>query len=641
MPRYVVLVSAVLLPLTLVHAATYTVTNTNNSGAGSFRGAIAKANTRVGADTITFSAGMMGQEIPVPTTLPALTDAGTTIRGDLNDDSVPDVALRGPGDGNTIDGLKIKADGCVVDGLSIYAFNGTDHKGLILQGASGCTVRSCFLGLNLLGQTIGDATMYCLWLESASGNTIGGSSWPDRNAINITLCAIRLLNSSSNTIIGNHIGVTADGSGPLPLTTWWGVWMGGDGRPCKHNTVGGPGDARNLFAGLDWGVTLQGAATSNNTVKGNYFGLAADGETALDMTYYGVEIKDGAQNNTIGGAGTDRNIFAGGANGAWLLGAGPGNRIRGNYFGTNASGTQARPLAKAIFVTGADSGGEIGGPSWSYCNYIAPTHGGLDTCGIHVKNTSGSILIRRNKIGVLPNGKAVPQELDDAIWFEDSVGQVTCNTVAACTRGLYVGGSLSDVTALHNTFRNCHCGVMTYGDGRVLLGDVVQNQKGYNRFRTCTTFIWNNTPLLVMAEWNDFGTTSQAQIAARIYDGNDDPSKGLVDFDPLQGGASPSGVFGPLAVMAPTAVPTARGAEIAFSLSAPAAVTVQVLNVAGRPVAAVLRDAPLGSGLQRVPWSLRTDAGSLAPAGQYLIRISARSTDGGEVRAITTVRVER
>jgi flagellar hook assembly protein FlgD len=84
-----------------------------------------------------------------------------------------------------------------------------------------------------------------------------------------------------------------------------------------------------------------------------------------------------------------------------------------------------------------------------------------------------------------------------------------------------------------------------------------------------------------------------------------------------------------VAVTGATALPTAHGAEVLFTLSAPAEVNIEVLNVAGRRVAA-LPTTLASSGLQRVPWGGRTTAGTGAPAGAYLVRITARGVGGGE-----------
>ena len=74
------------LALTLLYASTaradtFTVTNTSNSGAGSLREAINKANASAGSDEIVFADGV-GGTITLSSTLPTITDpAGLTIDG--------------------------------------------------------------------------------------------------------------------------------------------------------------------------------------------------------------------------------------------------------------------------------------------------------------------------------------------------------------------------------------------------------------------------------------------------------------------------------------------------------------------------------------------------------------------------------
>src|SRR5438132_474984 len=59
-------------------ASTFTVTNTNDSGAGSLRQAILDANANAGADTIAFNIPSSGVQTITPATpLPAITDPVT------------------------------------------------------------------------------------------------------------------------------------------------------------------------------------------------------------------------------------------------------------------------------------------------------------------------------------------------------------------------------------------------------------------------------------------------------------------------------------------------------------------------------------------------------------------------------------
>ena len=90
-----------------------------------------------------------------------------------------------------------------------------------------------------------------------------------------------------------------------------------------------------------------------------------------------------------------------------------------------------------------------------------------------------------------------------------------------------------------------------------------------------------------------------------------------------------------------SAVPTAVGAQIVFTLSAPAEVQAEVLNIAGRPVKLLTRGTPFEAGTQTMVWTGQTEAGLAAPNGRYLVRVTARNEDGAESQALGTVTVER
>src|SRR5262245_24322462 len=78
-----------LLAATPLGAATFTVTTTADSGAGSLRDAIAQANAAPGADTIAFNiAGAGGHTIVLASALPAVTDV-LTIDGYTQAGSTP------------------------------------------------------------------------------------------------------------------------------------------------------------------------------------------------------------------------------------------------------------------------------------------------------------------------------------------------------------------------------------------------------------------------------------------------------------------------------------------------------------------------------------------------------------------------
>jgi hypothetical protein len=216
------------------------------------------------------------------------------------------------------------------------------------------------------------------------------------------------------------------------------------------------------------------------------------------------------------------------------------------------------------------------------------------------------------------------------------------NHIARAQNGIVGTGSGADPNIYRNTFRRCDTGVYLISGARADLG-TASGTKGFNVFRRTNGWhIYNDTAHAIKAEWNFFCVTSASQIDAKIHDNDECGSCGAVDFDPLRGGVSPTGSTHPLALATTTAVSTrAGGAEIALTLSAPAKVSAAILNIAGRPVATVARDLDTAAGLQRIVWNGRTDNGTRAPSGTYLVRIAARGSDGGQASGLCTLRLDR
>jgi hypothetical protein len=104
-----------------------------------------------------------------------------------------------------------------------------------------------------------------------------------------------------------------------------------------------------------------------------------------------------------------------------------------------------------------------------------------------------------------------------------------------------------------------------------------------------------------------------------------------------------SGGGGSSAALAVTTTASAtRGglAAITVNLSAAASVQVQVLNIAGRPVA-LLPEQSLTQGLSTLNWNGMTTLGTKAPAGTYLVRVTARGAEGTQSQALTTLNLQR
>jgi len=95
------------------------------------------------------------------------------------------------------------------------------------------------------------------------------------------------------------------------------------------------------------GVRIDGSGATGNRIRGNYIGTDASGTKDLGNSSDGVGIEDGS-GSTVGGAtAAERNVISGNkGNGIGIYGG--GNRIAGNYVGTDKNGTA--PLGNAVGV---------------------------------------------------------------------------------------------------------------------------------------------------------------------------------------------------------------------------------------------------------------------------------------------------
>ncbi len=648
MLRWIVLAPFIGFGVSVADADTYKVRNNWDSGTYSLRWAIEQANSHAGADTIEFAPRMMGQVIKPLTQLPDLPEH-TTLNGDIDGDGKPDVALNGAAQSSGW-GLSTSSDYCTIAGLAIVGF---PDGGIYMEDADYNTIRSCHLGVNLAGTKAVRNRGPDIRLSTSYHNTIGGTSLPERNIIAggyvdpefamFTDAGVALNVCSENTITGNYFGLTRDGMTALAEGNV-GIYIGGG----ESNRIGGeaPGEG-NTLGGLLSGVWL--VQTQLNQIAGNLFGLAADGSTPMGIATTGIEVQTGSSDNTIGGTATGaRNVFAGGADqGINFYGAGvEQNKVQGNYFGLNALGTRPRPLDAGIRLTNYTGAQLIGGDTAAAGNYFAQrTKPGDWTYGILTGLGSGEhSVIRRNKFGLRPDGGKSP--IAEGIRVTGVDLQILENTFDGMKQAAIMATESGAYPRIfRNTFRDCYAAVNILSDARCLLGNLGNaraTDDGGNTFDlTNTRNIWNLTANRIKAEGNWFGTTSRAAINDKILDRSDDPSLGKVDFLPL--GAAPATAGTPALSLSGTAATATRsgGAEIVFSLSASANVTVEVLNIAGRPVATVGRDVACAAGLQRMAWSGQTAGGTAVPSGTYLLKVTARNGEGGQASGLASLRVLR
>jgi hypothetical protein len=360
---------------------TFTVTNTNDSGAGSLRQAITDANNNQNAggaaDTIAFNIAGAGVHTIQPTSaLPAITDPviidGYTQPGSspntkaVGDDAVLLVELNGANAGVSADGLRVNAGSSTIRGLVI---NGFGSGGIHLFGSSDNVVGGNFIGTTPSGTTALGNDDEGVLVESSGSNIIGGATPAARNLISGNAppgvgspgIFISGSGSTNNAVLGNLIGTNAAGTAAIGNGVGVRVTSG-----ATANTVGGATAAeRNVISGNTlFGVHIE---TSGNFVRGNFIGTDAAGTAALGNVGVGVLISAPVgipapvDNNAVGGTGAgEGNVIAFNGAAGVRVSDGTGNRILSNSIHSNGL------LGIDLFgdgITQNDAGDADGGPN--------------------------------------------------------------------------------------------------------------------------------------------------------------------------------------------------------------------------------------------------------------------------------------
>jgi hypothetical protein len=211
--------------------ATFTVTNTADSGTGSLRDAITQANNTSGADVIDFAIPGAGVHTITPASaLPTITDPltidGTTQPGWAA--GAPVVELDGANAGVGADGLAVAssntvASNTVIRGLVINRFGGA---GVDLVGSgpplTGVVIAGNFIGTDPTGTVAeGDGEGIRQLVSRLQQLLVGGPSPADRNLISGNAgngIALRAAGPTTSTITinGNYIGTDRTGAAALP-----------------------------------------------------------------------------------------------------------------------------------------------------------------------------------------------------------------------------------------------------------------------------------------------------------------------------------------------------------------------------------------------------------------------------------------
>jgi len=401
MKRIFVLSIVSLLLIGTVQAATFVVNSTNDGvdanigdnvcqtaalGECTLRAAIGEANFSAGIDTINFNISGAGVKTITPNSI------------------LPDILQ------------PLIIDGYSQSGASVNTAITTDNAVILIE-INGTNAGAGANGFVLLG--------------TASGSTLRGL------AINrFGRVGISLLEGDNNIISGNFIGTDATGlidrgNGSVGIYSEFSAFSDGNliggTTPAARNIISGNGNA---------GIAFEFRG-SNNLVQGNFIGLAADGTTVLSNNNYGVGFGSFTVGTVIGGDDDDdgmadgivnaRNYISGNTgNGIFIGGSGFGGiTIRGNFIGTDTSGTLSRPNNVGIGTNSA-SGAIIGGTTIGAGNLISGNTGD----GISIGFT-GNMSVQGNRIGTTADGVSALANTGDGVEIATGGGNNQIGGIAA------------------------------------------------------------------------------------------------------------------------------------------------------------------------------------------------------------------
>jgi hypothetical protein len=417
---------------------TFTVTNTNASGAGSLAQAIMDANANPGLDTIAFNiAGSGIKIIYLSAVLPTITSPvvidGTTQPGYAG---TPLIALSGQSQGQA---LNITAGGSTIKGMSFTGFLGTTSNIITMSGSGGNVITGCDFGI--FGDNSRPSTSAtAILIDGSSNNRIGGTTAAERNYfVEDSGQAMIIRNgAASNRVTGNWFGV---GPNNAAMTTPRDT-IRIEGSP--NNTIGGsvgttPGGSCtgecNVITGTlsGNGVYINGAAATGNRVIGNFIGLFPTGLSVNRNALDGVKI-DNAPSNFVGGTTiAERNVITGNTFiGIEVVGAGStGNVITGNYVGLYTDGTGTPSSATSSFtgiVLNASGSTRIGGTTAGERNVISGNRTGINI-------STNNCLVEGNYIGTDASGANRSTTQNGGITIQGN------NNMIGGTTGTTLGGA--------------------------------------------------------------------------------------------------------------------------------------------------------------------------------------------------------
>ncbi len=518
----------------VANAATFTVSNLNDTGAGSLRQAIIDANVTTAADTISFSiAGTISPATSLPTITNPVTINGYSAPGAVANSGSAGfvgtlvVEISGANAGGSGIGLHISASNCVITGLVINSF---EDSGIRIDTGTANSVTGSFIGPNTAGTASFGNFNRGILIVGSTGNFIGAATAAGTNVISGNYgTGISITGGGSATIRRNLIGTDKTGTAVL-ANTQDGIRI----ADSSGSTIGGANaTSRNVISGNGGsGVTIvQGSSATTatgNIISANYIGVDITGNaTALNGSFQtspvgnsGSGVLINAGGNTVGGSRTTSaastcssgcNVISGNrANGVSISSNfGAGNKVTGNNIGVGADNTTSiGNRDDGVRISNLASSNTIGGTNTTVgfcnntCNQIANNGDTVNStsakAGVYVDLTAGTgNAVRQDSIynnaGIGIDLGAVGSTANDAGDPDTGANDLQNFPVitSALINGVIVGtlNSTPSTTFVIDFYRNDSTDTTVASEARTFIGslNVTTNAGGDTTFNFGTT----------------------------------------------------------------------------------------------------------------------------------------------------------
>ncbi|MEK6409437.1 MAG: hypothetical protein AABN34_21140 [Acidobacteriota bacterium] len=477
---------------------------------------------------------------------------------------------------NTIGGTTVAARN-IISGNSqgiLLGFFGSTISGNLVQGN--------FIGTDVSGTSSIPNLNGGIEIFSAN-NTIGGTTATAGNVIsgnNQNGVFIFGSDATGNQLQGNLIGTDASGTHALANAS------NGVEILTPNNLIGGTtAGARNVISGNRAnGIAITGNAgffgTINDTgpgnmIVGNFLGTDITGSVKLGNVFSGVSMH--TPNNIIGGTTAEsRNIISGNSVGVTAIGSSAhGNRILGNFIGTDATGVL--PLGNVgSGVQMLASNNLIGGTEAGAGNLISSNEVGILIAGGDARATSTSgVMVQGNLIGTdasgaLPLGNTVRGVFILAInnligGLDSGAGNIIAfNKNSGIAVSNFNGSATGNAFRRNSIFSNDGLGIdlgpfsLLSADG-VTANDPCDSDTGPNNLQ--------NYPALTSASSTSFNTAVQGTINSTAN------TTFIVEFF-ANTACDPSGFGEGRSFIGSTTVTTAGSCNAGFNVTLPLAVSI-------------------------------------------------------------------